>query len=93
MGCAHKRPRSSDLERLLHSRIATASDLKLLQASVTRPDEQILPYPALEPSFRTHLYNKLERFKKTGCIYRILKFSLEASSQLGTPWPTSWIIS
>ena len=76
---------SSELERLLHSQIATASDLKLLQAAVTRPDEQILPYPALEPSFRTHLYNKLVKFKKTACISRILKFNLEATSQLGTP--------
>ncbi|RPB29394.1 hypothetical protein L211DRAFT_11749 [Terfezia boudieri ATCC MYA-4762] len=74
-----------ELERLLHSRIATASDLKLLQSSITRPDEQILLYPQLEPPFPTPLYNKLyDKYHKIKCFKRIFDFCLDCSSQLGT---------
>ncbi|KAG0129258.1 hypothetical protein HOY82DRAFT_488379 [Tuber indicum] len=38
-----------DLEKLLHSRIATTSDLALLQGSISRPEEVVTAYPKLRP--------------------------------------------
>ncbi|KAF8477226.1 hypothetical protein BDZ91DRAFT_672698 [Kalaharituber pfeilii] len=74
-----------ELERLLHSRIATASDLKLLQSSVARPNEQILEYPRLGPPFRTELYNKLyEKYNHIKSLKRIFNFSIDSTSQLGS---------
>ncbi|KAI5212191.1 hypothetical protein AUEXF2481DRAFT_75327 [Aureobasidium subglaciale EXF-2481] len=38
------RQAARDLENILHSKIATARDLTLLQKAVTKPDEKYLPY-------------------------------------------------
>ncbi|KAI5785541.1 hypothetical protein DFH27DRAFT_575950 [Peziza echinospora] len=74
-----------DLERLLHSRISTASDLKLLQSSVTRPNEVIQGYAPLNKRSKPPLYSKLwEKFSKIGCFKRIFQFAYESSSELGT---------
>ena len=76
--------RQSDLERLLHSRISTASDLKLLQSSVTRPNEVIQGYAQLNERSKPPLYSKLwEKFSKIGCFKRIFQFAYESSSELG----------
>src|SRR5690606_10046046 len=49
------------LETILHSKILTARDLKLLQYCSRKPKEQVLVYPKSRPIFyRTDIYGKME---------------------------------
>lgn len=73
-----------ELEDLLHCQIATASDLALLQQSVTRPSEEVICYRRLRTPFETPLYAQLKaRFGDVEAFQRLFVSSKEASSQLG----------
>ena len=73
-----------ELETLLHCRIATTSDLALLQESVHRPDEQIAAYDQLQEPFQTPLYTLMnETFGDLEILDKPFVSALEASSELG----------
>ncbi|PWW79995.1 hypothetical protein C7212DRAFT_355951 [Tuber magnatum] len=77
---------AADLEKLLHSRIATTSDLTLLQGSISRPEEVVAIYPTLGPKFQTDLCRKLHRaYGELDCFSKIFAFAEIAASELG-PW-------
>ncbi|EEA28280.1 Dicer-like protein 1 [Talaromyces marneffei ATCC 18224] len=77
---------AQELESLLHSKIATASNLTLLRQVVGRPEEEQWRYPALKKPFKTALYQILEKqYGDMECLKSIFTFSFEASSYLG-PW-------
>jgi endoribonuclease Dicer len=49
------------LETILHSKILTARDLKLLQYCSKKPKEQVLVYPKSKPVFyKTDIYREME---------------------------------
>ncbi|KAH0547716.1 hypothetical protein FGG08_000206 [Glutinoglossum americanum] len=74
-----------DLETLLHCQIATASDLKLLQKSVNRPNEVVAQYDKLLPQFETPLYKCLKAsFGDMAILSKPFRFAREASSELGS---------
>lgn len=75
-----------DLEKLLHSQIATTSDLALLQGSISRPEEAVTAYPRLKPKFKTDLCQKLYKaYGGLDCFSKIFAFAELAASELG-PW-------
>ncbi|EED23279.1 RNA helicase/RNAse III, putative [Talaromyces stipitatus ATCC 10500] len=75
-----------ELESLLHSKIATASNLNILRQVVGRPEEEQWKYAALKKPFKTALYQTLEnQYGDMECLKSIFAFSLQASSYLG-PW-------
>ncbi|KUL90852.1 hypothetical protein ZTR_00903 [Talaromyces verruculosus] len=77
---------AQELESLLHSKIATASNLALLRQVVARPEEEQWKYPALKKPFKTALHQFLEQqYGDMECLKPIFSFSFEASSYLG-PW-------
>ncbi|KAL1855420.1 Dicer-like protein 1 [Paecilomyces lecythidis] len=73
------------LETLLDSRIATTSNLTLLRQSVNRPNEEVWAYRPLQQPFETTLYKMLKsRFSDLSCLEKTFRYSLEASSELGS---------
>ncbi|KAI9732109.1 MAG: Dicer-like protein 1 [Cirrosporium novae-zelandiae] len=75
---------ANDLEALLDCRIATASDLRLLQNSVSRPNEIISEYGRLQAPIATSLTAELE--ERFGDIYVLQKHfqnAFQSSSVLG----------
>ncbi|KAF9629681.1 Ribonuclease III [Lasiodiplodia theobromae] len=75
---------ASDLEALLHCRIATTSNLDLLRKTISRPDENVVIYAPLEKPFETPLHIKMkEKFADMEAFRTLFQSSKEASSQLG----------
>ena len=69
---------------MLHSQIATASDLTLLRNSVSRPKEEILQYDALDPCYETPLCQELRaRFGEHVALRKHFIYAQRASSSLG----------
>ncbi|KAH7116051.1 dicer-like protein 1 [Dendryphion nanum] len=78
------RQAAKDLETLLHSRIATVSDLKLLQNDITLPEEEVAVYDRLIPAFETPFHQELKmRFGNIEPLQRLFKDSVLLSSELG----------
>ncbi|KAL7269242.1 Dicer-like protein 1 [Rhizina undulata] len=75
-----------DLERLLHSRIVTTSDLMLLQSSVNRPMEVIAAYARLKQPWETELCILLhEHLKGVESLNKVFQFAKNSTAELG-PW-------
>ena len=73
-----------ELETLLHSQIATTSDLSLLRNSISRPNENLGVYKHLVRPYDTPLCAELKaRFGDLESLSKILTFAREATSQLG----------
>ncbi|KAF2744199.1 dicer-like protein-like protein 1 [Sporormia fimetaria CBS 119925] len=75
---------AEDLEILLHSKIATTSDPRLLSKHIPRPQEEVTMYPKLPPPFETPFYQEMQR--RYGEIPVFSKFFQTAkifSSELG----------
>ncbi|EER25001.1 Type III restriction enzyme, res subunit family protein [Coccidioides posadasii C735 delta SOWgp] len=82
-----------NLETLLNSQIATASNLSLLRQSVARPNEEVWSYDRLDQPFETRLYKELRsRFGDLRALEKLFTFSLKASSNLGA-WCADWVWS
>ncbi|PLB42079.1 putative RNA helicase/RNAse III [Aspergillus candidus] len=72
------------LETLLDSKIATTSKLTLMRQVVSRPIEITWEYDRLGLPFQTDLHKLVEsRFGDVASLEPILRFSLQASSELG----------
>ena len=73
-----------ELEAMLHSQIATASDLSLLRMSISRPHESLAVYRRLLYAYDTPLCSSLKaRFGDIEALARCFRNSREATSQLG----------
>ncbi|EGC44582.1 ATP-dependent helicase DCL1 [Histoplasma capsulatum var. duboisii H88] len=82
---------AKNLETLLDSQIATASNLDALRQAIARPTEQIWVYDKLDATFETDLYKCMQsRFGKIRELERIFFYALEASSMLGR-WCSDWL--
>lgn len=78
---------AAELEGLLHCQIATAADSSLLKHSNASHAklEEIASYDTLGPKFETPLYKKMKaRFENNTVLFKPLKFSYEASQELGS---------
>lgn len=74
-----------ELETLLHSQIATTSNLSLLQESVHRPKEQIAAFDQLLEPYETPLYKLMnENFGYLEILDKPFVSALAASSELGS---------
>lgn len=78
---------AAELEGLLHSQIATASDPTVLQRTVSRPkEEKLVTYSRMPEPFDTELTAKLKRLVGQNNMFKkAFSFAKDASSQLG-PW-------
>ena len=75
---------SRELEVLLHSQIATTSDLSLLRMSISRPDESLAVYGRLAPSHDTPLCSSLKaKYGDLEALAKIFRNARDATSQLG----------
>lgn len=75
---------NSELETLLHCRIATTANLDLLRKTISRPEEEVSKYAPLLKPFETPLYQKMkQKFGDVEAFQGLFKSSKEASSQLG----------
>ena len=75
---------AKELEAMLHSQIATASDLSLLQSCITKPQEQLAIYERLQHPYDTPLSRHMR--DNFGDIYDLPKVSenaREATRELG----------
>lgn len=78
------RQRAIELETLLHARICTASDFKLLQAAVKRPKENVSLYERLSPPFETPLYTRLkEKYANVSDFDKLFAHAKEITRELG----------
>ena len=69
---------------MLHSQIATTSDLSLLRMSISRPDESLAVYRRLVYAYDTPLCSSLRaRFDDLESLAKIFRNAREATSQLG----------
>lgn len=74
-----------ELETLLHSRIATATDLSFQQA-LKRKDERILTYAPLKPPFDTEFLGATKaRFSHVKVFQKVFNMAKETAAELG-PW-------
>ena len=75
---------SRELEVMLHSQIATTSDLSLLRMSISRPDESLAVYGRLAYSYDTPLCSSLKaKFGDLRTLAKSFRNAREATSQLG----------
>lgn len=73
-----------ELEAMLHSQIATTSDLSLLQMSISRPNESIAAYGRLAYAYDTPLCSSLKaKFGDLEALAKFFRNAREATSQLG----------
>ena len=73
-----------ELEAMLHSQIATTSDLSLLRMSISRPDESLAVYGRLAYAYDTPLCSSLKaKFGDLEALTKFFKNAREAISQLG----------
>ena len=78
------------LESLLHSEIATASNLALVQKAVHRPREEVVVYPQSSSTSETPLYQNLkEKFGDLHLFRKMFEDSKHLSQQLGS-WCADW---
>lgn len=78
-----------DLEILLHSKIATTSDVSLLANHISRPSEQVRRYARLRDPFETPLHKELKsRYENIRVFRKLFETSRFFSSQLGR-WPSN----
>ena len=75
---------AKELEAMLHSQIATASNLSLLQMVTSRPQEECGVYDRLEHPYDTEVSKLMHRnYGKVPEFQRILSKAREAASELG----------
>jgi endoribonuclease Dicer len=74
-----------ELETLLHSRIATATDLSF-QEMLRRKDERIMMYGPLRPAFETDLLSATKlRFSHITVFEKVFNLAKDTAAELG-PW-------
>lgn len=86
---------ANDLEKLLDSRIITASDLTLLQNYIARPDEDFCLYPLPSVLSETSLHKQLkEQFGKVRGFEKLFDAARLVNLDLG-PWCADlyWVLS
>lgn len=75
-----------ELERLMHCRIATTSDITLLQNAISKPREQILRYtfnPGLAQVGAPLLCQLKQKYAKVKAFNKLFAFSDWARVELG----------
>ena len=75
---------AKELEAMMHSQIATSSDLSLLRSCISKPQENLARYEPLEHPYDTPLSLHMEaKFKNITGFSRIFKNARGATSELG----------
>ncbi|KAJ5636201.1 dicer-like protein 1 [Penicillium longicatenatum] len=75
---------ASELEALLHSQIATTSNLSSLRTFIRKPMEETWTYKKLKPPLETPLYRVMkEHFGDLKALEPVFRSVLDASSELG----------
>ncbi|KAF1994791.1 dicer-like protein 1 [Amniculicola lignicola CBS 123094] len=75
---------ATDLETLLHAKIATASEDTLIANNIVRPVEEVASYPRLREPFETALYQALHsRYGHIGAFAKFFNASKQLSAELG----------
>lgn len=73
-----------ELEAMLHSQIATTSDLSLLRMSISRPDESLAVYGRLAYAYDTPLCSSFKaKFGDLEALAKFFRNAREATSHLG----------
>lgn len=76
---------AAELEGLLHSQIATASDPSLLQYTTSKCSEQITTYPSIGDAFETPLFQRMKALVgKPSILSKPQIFARNASCELGS---------
>lgn len=76
---------ANELEGLLHSRIATATDLSFQQI-LKKNDERLLEYGPLKPAYETEfLSNTKARFSHVRAFHKVYNTARDMTAELG-PW-------
>lgn len=87
------REAANTLEALLDSKICTASNLKLLQQTVSRPTEEVWIYDRLSRGPPTMLFNILKKdFLELDVLRSLFRYAKEAALYLG-PWAADHVWS
>lgn len=72
------------LEKMLHCKIATTSDVTLLANSINKPFEQVVEYPRLPVGLETPFYQEMKaRYGGVSAFQKFFKTSKDYSSVLG----------
>jgi endoribonuclease Dicer len=80
----HIREAARDLEKLLHSKIATTAESTLASNSISRPDEEIAVYPRLKEEYETPLHQKIKtRYGDVGAFNKYFLASKRHGRELG----------
>ena len=75
---------AQELERLLHCKIATTSDVTLVANSISRPEEIVAEYPPLQHPFDTPFVKALrEKYGEVNAFKKFFYASRQLSSELG----------
>lgn len=73
-----------ELEKLLHCKIATTSDLSLIRNNISRPSEDVVEYDRLPTPFETPLHQELKaRFGDVSPFEKLFQESKKISAELG----------
>ncbi len=86
---------AAELEAILHCKIATASDLSLLQYANNEKLEQIDEYEGLGVQFETTLFKEMKgKLGDNEVFHKLLRYAKEATSELGM-WCADrlWLVS
>ncbi|KAF1943056.1 endoribonuclease dcr-1 [Clathrospora elynae] len=80
----HIKEAASDLEKLLHSRIATTSDSTLASNSMSQPREEVAVYARLQNEYETPLHQKIKaKFGDVPGFQKLFLASKRHGSELG----------
>ncbi|KAH7398246.1 endoribonuclease dcr-1 [Pyrenochaeta sp. MPI-SDFR-AT-0127] len=80
----HIREAASDLEKLLHARIATTTDSTLASNSISRPDEEVAVYTRLRNEYETPFHQQVKaRYGDITAFQKFFKASKRHASELG----------
>ncbi|MCJ1312001.1 Dicer-like protein 1 [Agyrium rufum] len=75
---------ATELETLLHSKIATAANLTVLQSATNRPKEQVILYDRIPCTDKTKLYEELKsRYEDVECFKKLFLAAEYTSRDLG----------
>ncbi|KAF1846746.1 endoribonuclease dcr-1 [Cucurbitaria berberidis CBS 394.84] len=77
----HIREAASNLEKLLHAKIATATDSTLASNSISRPDEEVAVYARLQSEYETPFHQEVKA--RYGDVTAFRKFFI-ASKRIGS---------
>jgi endoribonuclease Dicer len=84
LSSGHIKEAASDLEKLLHAKIATITEAALAANNISRPKEEVAIYPRLQDEYETPLHQKIKaKFGDVPAFKRLFLASRRHGSELG----------